>query len=194
MTELELLIQQIKKCNICASDLPFAPNPIIQLCQNAKILIIGQAPGKVAHNISKPFLDKSGERLRMWLDVTNEQFYNKDNFAIMPMAFCFPGKNNTNSGDKAPPSICQQTWHNKIREQLGKVELTLLVGQYAAKQYLTEFSNLTNAIKNNEVHKGEVIVLPHPSPRNNIWLSKNKWFETKTLPILRQRIKDILIN
>lgn len=194
MTELEALIQQIKQCTICAADLPFSPNPIIQLSQNSKVLIIGQAPGKLAHEFNKPFLDKSGERLRSWLGVTDEEFYNKDNFAIMPMAFCFPGKNNTNSGDKAPPSICQQTWHNKIQKKLDNIKLTLLVGQYAAKQYLAEFSNLTNAIKENEVQSSDVLVLPHPSPRNNIWLSKNKWFETKTLPIVRQRINDILIN
>lgn len=194
MDNVNQLINKIKQCTLCSADLPFKPNPVIQISPFAKILIIGQAPGLLAHQISTPFKDKSGERLRLWLGVSEQQFYDETQFAIMPMAFCYPGKNKQNSGDAPPPKICQQTWHQLLLKQLTQVRLTIVIGQYAAKQYVDEFSNLTNAIEKNTETNKDMVLLPHPSGRNNIWLAKNKWFETKTLPIIRQRIKDILSN
>ncbi len=185
------LLQQVKQCTLCTHSLPYPPKPILQLHNRAKILIIGQAPGLLAHKNNRPFTDKSGERLKQWLGVDDTAFYNEQLFAIMPMAFCYPGKQETGSGDKPPPKICQQTWHQKVRSHLTNVQMVILIGQYAAKHYLPSFVSLTNAVKQNTTSQDSIIVMPHPSPRNNIWLAKNPWFETKTLPLLRQRIRQI---
>jgi len=184
------LITDIQSCQRCADLLPLTPNPIIQASQESKILIIGQAPGLKTHHNNKPFDDQSGERLRLWLQVSEQEFYNDKLFAIMPMAFCYPGKNKTGSGDAPPPKICQQTWHQKLLNEMTEVQLTIYIGSYAVKHYMPEQSSLNDAI--NHADMKNTFALPHPSPRNNIWLSKNKEFETKTLPRLRQRLMEVL--
>ena len=129
--------------------------------------------------------------------VTELQFYDPELVAIMPMAFCYPGKNKSGSGDAPPPKICHQTWHNKLRSFMQNVEVTILIGSYAAKAYLDNYHSLNLAIidiKYNEASELQQVVLPHPSPRNNIWLAKNVWFQTKTLPKLRQRLSYILVK
>ena len=186
------ILNDVYKCTLCAQQLELGPKPILQMNPNAKILLIGQAPGKQAHEHGQPFLDPSGDRLRKWLGVDTSLFYNANTLAIMPMAFCFPGKQKNGSGDKPPPKICSKTWHSLLRKQLPNIELTILIGRYAAEYYLQDFSNLTSTIQTQDIKHGEFILMPHPSPRNNIWLKKNSWFETKTLPLIRQRLKEIL--
>lgn len=191
------LKNDVLTCQICADTLPLSPKPIIQIHPKAKILIIGQAPGLKTHEQNLPFKDKSGERLRSWLGVTEQQFYDPELFAIMPMAFCYPGKNTSGNGDAPPPKICHQTWHNKLRSFMQNVEVTILIGSYAAKAYLDDYRSLNVAIldvKRNESDELRQVELPHPSPRNNIWLKKNDWFETKTLPKVKQRLSEILAD
>lgn len=194
-------VKSLTHCTICRSELPLEPKPIFQLHSDAKILIIGQAPGLKTHQKNRPFDDPSGERLRTWLQLNESQFYDPKLVAIMPMAFCYPGKVASGSGDKPPPAICHRTWHDKFLHRLQKVQIVILLGSHAAKAYYPEFKDLTDAISTvkefsvantAKVRTANTFVLPHPSPRNNIWLSKNRWFETKTLPILRQRLTEIL--
>ena len=186
------LLPKIHACKICQAQLPLGPRPIVQLNPNARLLLIGQAPGKLAHEHRKPFSDPSGDRLRAWLGLSPAEFYHENLVAIMPMAFCYPGKLNSGSGDKAPPKICAQTWHERIRATLPQIELTLLIGRYAAEQYQTQFNDVTSAVKAQSIEDSDSLVLPHPSPRNNIWLKKNDWFERKTLPKIRQRLQEVL--
>ena len=180
-------------CQLCSATLPLPPRPILQVHQNSKILIIGQAPGLKTHEHNMPFNDKSGERLRSWLDVTKQAFYDPKLFAIMPMAFCYPGKNKSGSGDAPPPKICHNTWHKTLLNRMQDIQLTILIGSYAAKTYIEQYQSLNEAIINSMGQtESNQLVLPHPSPRNNIWLKKNDWFETNTLPVIKQRIHDIL--
>lgn len=186
------LIKQVLACKLCESKLPLAPKPIVQFHPNAKIQIIGQAPGHETHKQSLPFKDKSGDRLREWLGVTEEEFYHPELFAITPMAFCFPGKLNNGSGDKAPPAICAKTWHQPLQQSLINKQLTIYIGRHAANYYLPEIKSLNQAIQTLTDKKGDEYLLPHPSPRNNIWLNQHPWFQTNTLPHLRQRIRQII--
>jgi len=190
----DTLINDIKHCALCANKLPLPPRPIIQASKNARVLLIGQAPGLATHNKNLPFKDASGERLRAWLEVTESDFYNPQRFAIMPMAFCYPGKNSSGSGDKPPPAICSKTWHDDLLREMQNIKMTILIGRYACNRYLPMYNDLTQAIINQSIDHSDRVVLPHPSPRNNIWLKKNPWFETKTLPILRQRLQNIFEN
>ena len=186
----EKLVKQIRSCQLCVDSLPLLPTPIIQLSSTAKIQIIGQAPGLATHKLNLPFKDKSGDRLRDWLQVSEQDFYDDKLFAITPMAFCYPGKNKSGSGDAPPPSICHKTWHKDITSSLKHLQLRILIGSYAAKAYLPNYQTLNQAII--EKIQDPTIVLPHPSPRNNIWLKKNPWFEEQVLPLLRLRIEKLL--
>lgn len=188
--EFTQLIGSVRACQLCSATLPLAPKPIIQAHPNAKVLIIGQAPGLKTHEKNLPFKDKSGDRLRSWLGVSEEEFYNPEIFAIMPMAFCYPGKNKSGSGDAPPPKICHSTWHEALLKQMNNVELTILIGSYSAKAYVESYHSLNVAII--ESSSTNRVVLPHPSPRNNIWLKKNDWLETKALPKIQQRVLEIL--
>lgn len=184
------LTHQIKNCTLCADTLPLAPNPIIQLSPSAKIQIIGQAPGIATHKLNLPFKDKSGDRLREWLNISELDFYDEEKMAITPMAFCYPGKNKSGSGDAPPPKICFNTWHQSITNYLPNIELRILIGSYAAKAYLPNYKTLEAAVQQKVKHP--TIVLPHPSPRNNIWLKKNAWFEKDILPEVKERVGTIL--
>jgi uracil-DNA glycosylase len=183
----ERLVSEIRKCQLCKDFLPLSPTPIVQLSNTAKIQIIGQAPGLATHKLNLPFKDKSGERLRDWLQVSEQEFYDASLFAITPMAFCYPGKNKSSSGDAAPPPVCHKTWHKQISDSLNNLQLRILIGSYAAKAYLPSYQTLDQAIR--EKIEQPTIVLPHPSPRNNIWLKKNPWFNEEVLPVLRERIR-----
>lgn len=186
------LKQQIKSCTLCADILPLSPTPIIQLNSNAKIQIIGQAPGLATHKFNLPFKDKSGDRLREWLNISEQDFYDESKLAITPMAFCYPGKNKSGSGDAPPPKICFNTWHKSIARYLPNIEMRILIGSYAAKAYLKSYQTLETAIQQKVQHP--TIVLPHPSPRNNIWLKKNAWFEKDILPQIKDRVTNILYD
>jgi len=152
-------------------------------------MIIGQAPGKKVHESGIPWDDASGIRLREWLGVSEEEFYNEKIIGLMPMGFCYPGKGK--SGDLPPRQECAPTWHNKILKAVGDVRLTILIGQYAQSYYLGNSvkSTLTETVKSFKEYLPGTIVLPHPSPRNNIWLKKNPWFSKNLLPVLRKEVK-----
>lgn len=187
---MKTLLQNINSCRLCEGVLPFEPNPILQISHKSKILILGQAPGIQTHQKSIPFDDKSGERLRAWLDVNKSQFYDEELFAILPMGFCYPGRGK--SGDLPPIPLCAKTWRAELLAKLTNVELTILLGKYAIEWHLQTKETVTTLVKQWQtlLHTNQ-IVLPHPSPRNNIWLKKNTWFEAEVIPILQHKIKKI---
>ena len=189
---LDVLLQQIASCRECASHMSVTPRPVLSLSKYSRIIIIGQAPGSIVHKTGKPWDDKSGDNLREWMDVTEDQFYDTKNFGIVPMGFCYPGKGK--SGDLPPRKECAPLWHDKIFEQSSNQQLTLLIGQYAQKYYLKALKKktLTDTVRRFDDYLPEYFVLPHPSPRNNIWMKKNPWFKQEVLPILRLEVKRIL--
>lgn len=185
------LLKQIRACRICEAHLPLGPKPIIQASARAKINIIGQAPGVKAHETGTPWNDPSGVRLRQWLGVSDEQFYNPELFAIMPMGFCYPGRGK--SGDLPPRPECAPAWHNKLLAEMPNIQLTLLIGQYAQNYYLQDnYKTLTERVMHWREFPDTVLPLPHPSPRNQIWLKKNLWFNEEVVPVLQARVKSAL--
>lgn len=191
MHKLQTLLRQVRACTICKPHLPHGVRPIVQISPQAKILIAGQAPGKKVHESGVPFDDASGERLREWMGVSKETFYDPQKIAILPMGFCYPGKGK--SGDLPPRPECEPAWRKQLLQQLPTLELTLVLGHYAQQYHFgTSHASLTERVaawKNDWPSK---IPLPHPSPRNNIWLRKNPWFETDVLPTLKKTISAIL--
>ncbi|EHD2251991.1 uracil-DNA glycosylase family protein [Vibrio vulnificus] len=184
---LEPLLTQIRACQVCASALPLGANPVVQAHSEAKILIIGQAPGTKVHHTSIPWNDASGNRLREWLDIEKQTFYNPKQIAIMPMGFCYPGQGQ--SGDLPPRKECAPLWHEALLKLLPNIELTLLIGQYAQNRYLSNKpKTVTETVQNWQAWLPDYLPLPHPSPRNTLWLRKNPWFEEQTVPYLRQQV------
>ncbi|MFA4742428.1 uracil-DNA glycosylase family protein [Vibrio vulnificus] len=188
---LEPLLTQIRACQVCASALPLGANPVVQAHSEAKILIIGQAPGTKVHHSSIPWNDASGNRLRAWLDIEKPTFYDPKQIAIMPMGFCYPGRGQ--SGDLPPRKECAPLWHETLLKHLPNIELTLLIGQYAQNRYLSNKpKTLTETVQNWQAWLPDYLPLPHPSPRNTLWLRKNPWFEEQTVPYLRQQVRQLL--
>ncbi|EGR9009675.1 uracil-DNA glycosylase family protein [Vibrio vulnificus] len=188
---LEPLLTQIRACQVCASALPLGANPVVQANSEAKILIIGQAPGTKVHHTSIPWNDASGNRLRVWLDIEKPTFYDPKQIAIMPMGFCYPGRGQ--SGDLPPRKECAPLWHEALLKHLPNIELTLLIGQYAQNRYLSNKpKTLTETVQNWQAWLPDYLPLPHPSPRNTLWLRKNPWFEEQTVPYLRQQVHQLL--
>ena len=182
---------EVRACTICASHLPHSPRPVLQLHPDARLLIAGQAPGRKVHESGKPFDDASGERLREWMGVTRDVFYNPQQVAILPMGFCYPGAGK--SGDLPPRAECAPAWRKQLLHRLSHLELTLVIGQYAQAYHLDEGkSSLTEKVRAWRNYWPSTVPLPHPSPRNNIWLRRNPWFETELLPVLRQRVEAVL--
>lgn len=179
---------QMQACSLC-EDLPLGPNPIFQLEKRAKILIVGQAPGRIAHFKNRPFDDLSGDRLRDWLGIDRFAFYADPRIGIFPMALCFPGSGS--AGDNAPPEICARTWRERVLQTLEDVELTLVLGAFATAWHLPHLKGKTvvEAVKQSSQGKDDLFVMPHPSPRNNRWLKQNKWFEADIVPVIQQRVK-----
>ncbi|MFD2176945.1 uracil-DNA glycosylase family protein [Veronia pacifica] len=191
MTSLSQILTEVRSCEHCKASLPLGPRPIVQARETARLLIIGQAPGTRVHASGIPWDDPSGDRLRAWLEMDKSQFYDAEQVAIMPMGFCYPGRGR--SGDLPPMPDCAPLWHQRIKEQLPDIKLTLLIGQYAQRYYLNDKpKTLTETVMQYERWLPDFIALPHPSPRNNLWLAKNPWFESKTLPTLRQQISQLL--
>jgi len=188
---LNQLISQVQSCTLCEASLSLGPRPVIQLSNESKILIAGQAPGLKVHQSGIPFNDASGDRLREWLGVDKSDFYDDKKFAILPMGFCYPGKGK--SGDLPPRAECAVTWRKQLLAELKNIELTIVIGQYAHAYHLPNASKkLTENVKNWQVFWPKIIPLPHPSPRNNIWLKRNDWFESELLPPLKLRVKEVL--
>ena len=182
------LLKEIIQCRACEPHLSHGANPVIQAHPNARLLIIGQAPGIKVHESSIPWNDASGERLREWLGIDSDTFYDEQKVAIVPMGFCYPGKGK--SGDLPPRKECTELWHNKVLQSLPNIQMTLLIGQYAQNYYLTNktTSTLTETVRNWQVWAPDFLPLPHPSPRNNIWLKKNPWFESEVIPYIQKHI------
>ncbi|WP_338031257.1 uracil-DNA glycosylase family protein [Dasania marina] len=193
MATLASLLKDIRACTLCEPHLPCGARPILQAHRNAKILIAGQAPSRKVHASGIPFDDASGKRLREWLGVSNEQFYNPKLFAILPMGFCYPGTGK--SGDLAPRPECAATWRADLLAQLPNIELTLVLGRYALAYHLVHpqpATTLTETVQGWRQHWPQQLPLPHPSPRNNLWLRRNPWFEGQVLPQLKKRVKQLL--
>lgn len=181
------LIAEIAQCQICAQHLEHGCRPVVQAHPDAKVLIIGQAPGLKVHQSGVPFNDASGERLRRWMGIDKSRFYDPQFLAIMPMGFCYPGKGK--SGDLPPRKECAPQWHEQLLDQLPNIELILLIGQYAQDYYLTNKpKTLTETVQAWQQYQPKYLPLPHPSPRNNIWLKKNPWFEQQLIPHLQRLI------
>ncbi len=185
------LLESVRECRLCEKSLPLGPRPVLQIDPRAKILIAGQAPGRRVHESGIPFDDASGVRLREWLGVSSEAFYDPIKFAILPMGFCYPGTGK--SGDLPPRPECAEAWRERLLTSLRQVEMTLVIGQYAQRWHLPQMQkNLTETVRAWRDYGPGIIPLPHPSPRNNIWLKKNPWFAESLLPALKTRTQEAL--
>ncbi len=185
------LSRQIKACTHCEPMLENGVRPVFQAHPDSKILLVGQAPGRRVHETGIPFDDPSGDRLREWLGISKEVFYDEKRIAIVPMGFCYPGTGK--SGDFPPRPECAELWREKILSHLQEVELTLVVGKYAHDWHFGKSkTTLTENVKNWREFWPEKIPLPHPSPRNNLWLKKNPWFEEEVIPELQKSVNNLL--
>lgn len=191
MNSFSTLLADVRACTICATQLPHGVRPILQIQPKARILVAGQAPGRKTQESGVPFNDASGDRLCEWMGVTREVFYDSSQIAILPMSFCFPGTGE--SGDLPPRPECAQAWRDELLGHLRHLDVTLVVGRYAQAFHMNvERSSLTETVRNWQSYWPKIIPLPHPSPRNNIWLSRNLWFEEELLPMLRRRVSEAL--
>lgn len=188
---LDELLTDIRACQLCASHLPLGPRPILRVAQGAKILIVGQAPGTRVHQSGVPWDDASGERLRSWLAMDKQQFYDEGQIAIIPMGFCYPGRGI--SGDLPPRKECAPTWLPLLQTHLGEIRTTLLIGQYAIEHYLgaARKATLTQTVQHWQAYAPDFFPLPHPSPRNNIWLKRNPWFNAEVVPALQAHLRTL---
>jgi uracil-DNA glycosylase len=191
-TALDALVEAVRACTVCAPHLPLGPRPVLQVHPAARILIAGQAPGRKVHESGVPFDDASGERLRQWMGVTCETFYEASRIAILPMGFCFPGTGR--SGDLPPRSECAPLWRQGLLNQMKQIELTLVIGDYAQRWHLpdAESRNVTETVAAWRTQWPAVLPMPHPSPRNNIWLKINPWFVADVVPALQSRVAALL--
>ena len=189
---MQKLLKEIRACTVCEKELPLGPRPIVAVSPSSKIAVIGQAPGTAVHQSGIPWDDPSGRRLRNWMGISDEIFYNENQIAIIPMGFCYPGKGK--SGDLPPRPECAPLWHKPLFASIQDIKLTLLIGQYAQKYYLgkTMKRTLTETVQNYDEYLPTLLPLPHPSPRNNIWLKKNEWFEKDLVPKLKSIISSAL--
>jgi uracil-DNA glycosylase len=191
MTSLPGMLKDVRACSLCGEHLPLGPRPIVQLHATSRILIAGQAPGRKVHESGVPFDDASGDRLRTWLGVSRDVFYDPKSIAILPMGFCYPGTGN--AGDLPPRAECAAAWRAPLLATLKHLQLTLVVGQYALAYHLPSAAgSLTDIVRAWRDHWPSVVPLPHPSPRNNIWLKKNDWFERELVPVLQGRVAEVL--
>jgi len=191
--QLTQLVAEIRACRICAAELE--PRPVLHVSTTARILVASQAPGLRVHLSGQSFDDTSGDRLRDWMGVTRDEFYDERRVALAGMAFCFPGYDAAGS-DRPPPPICAAHWRTRLMAALPKVELILLAGSYAQSWHLGEAakSNMTETVTAWRKYAPRHIPLPHPSWRNNGWLKRNPWFEGELLPVLRRRVRRLLLS
>jgi uracil-DNA glycosylase len=193
VSSLSSLLRDVRACTLCADHLPLGPRPVLRLQSSARILIASQAPGRKVHATGIPFNDVSGDRLREWLGVTREEFYDGRRVAIVPMGLCYPGTGR--SGDLPPRPECAPAWRAQLLARLEKLQLTLLIGQYAIRYHLPEEKGpLTDTVRAWRKYWPATVPLPHPSPRNQLWLKRNPWFEREVLPAIRKRVRRALVG
>lgn len=185
---LDDLLAQIRACRLCAAHLPLGPHPVVRAGVGARLLIVGQAPGTKVHATGIPWNDPSGDRLRQWLAIDRDTFYDEQKVAIVPMGFCYPGRGR--GGDLPPRPECAPTWHPQLIPMLTQVRLVLLIGRYAQAGYLgkTQRESLTETVRAAREYLPRYLPLPHPSPRNQMWLRRHPWFEHDIVPLLRERV------
>jgi len=189
---LKELLEEVRSCTVCAAHLPFPPRPVLRAAHTARILIVGQAPGLKVQQTGIPWNDPSGDRLRSWLNLSREKFYDESRIAIIPTGFCYPGKGK--GGDLPPRPECAPLWHPKLRAGLPDIKLTLLIGSYAQDYYLGERArdSLSETVAAWRDYMPEFLPLPHPSPRNIRWFKAHPWFDETVVPELRKRVAKIL--
>ena len=188
---LQNLLEQVRSCTLCEEDLPLGPRPVVRANESAKILIIGQAPGTKVHASGTPWDDASGKRLREWMGISPDIFYDESKIAIIPIGLCYPGKGK--SGDLPPRKECAPQWHDALLKQLPNIQCTLLIGNYAQNYYLkNKQRTLTERVKAWQDYFPDYLPLVHPSPRNQLWLKKNPWFEKEVVPQLQKHIAALL--
>lgn len=191
---MNTLLKKISNCRECTASLPLGPRPVVAAHPESKIVIIGQAPGLAVHNSGIPWDDKSGDNLRNWMQIDKDTFYDPKQIAIVPMGFCYPGRGK--SGDLPPRKECAPLWHQPLLDQMNSVKLVLLIGKYAQDYYLGNKTErtLTETVRQFNNYLPNHFVLPHPSPRNNIWQAKNPWFGELVLPELREHVRKIILD
>jgi uracil-DNA glycosylase len=190
---VDQLLAEVRGCRLCEKHLPLGPRPVLQASATSRLLIVSQAPGRKVHDTGIPFNDVSGQRLREWLGVDRDAFYDAGRVAIVPMGFCFPGSGR--GGDLPPRPECAPTWHPHLLPLLMQVRLTLVIGQYAQVGLLgtARATSLTDTVRAWRTHLAHgLLPLPHPSPRNRPWVMHNPWFEQELLPVLRERVSSLL--
>ena len=193
MAKLDTLLTEIRACQVCAAELPLGPRPVLRAKRSARLIIVGQAPGTKVHESGVPWNDASGDRLRDWLDLDHDTFYDAGRIAIIPMGFCYPGRLEK-GGDAPPRPECAPLWHPKLRPLLPKASLTLLVGSYAQAYYLPDARKrtMTETVRAWRDYLPDLLPTPHPSWRTTFWLKKNPWFEAELVPDLRRRVHELL--
>lgn len=190
---LARLLSEVRACRICEAALPLGPRPVLRARATAKVLVVGQAPGTRVHETGIPWNDPSGDRLRKWMQLDRETFYDESRIAIVPMGFCYPGKD-PRGGDLPPRKECSQHWHARVLELLPDIRLTLLFGRYAQRYFLGENvkKDLTATVRAWRDYGPVYLPMPHPSPRNIGWFKRNPWFENEVVPELRRRLVGLL--
>ena len=182
----------VRACTLCAAGLPLGPRPVVRMAESAVLLIVGQAPGTRVHETGIPWNDPSGDRLRGWLALDRETFYDETRIAIMPMGFCYPGRH-ARGGDLPPRPECAPAWHDRLRRHLSRIRMTLLIGRYAQARYLGDRrkKTMTETVASwRDYVPDGLLPLPHPSWRNTAWLKKHRWFEAEIVPFLRSNVID----
>jgi uracil-DNA glycosylase len=190
LSALEELLDDVRACRICVAALPLGPRPVLQVSSTARLLIASQAPGRKVHETGIPFTDASGDRLREWLGVSKEQFYDPAQVAILPMGLCYPGRSQ-NGGDAPPRPECAPVWRTRLLEAMPSLRLTLLVGTYA-QSYVLGPGRMTVRVHKFRDYLPNYLPLPHPSWRSGIWEGENPWFRKVVLPTVRRAVTDVL--
>ena len=190
---MQKLLSEIRACEVCKAHLPLGPRPIVAAHTDAKIIIIGQAPGTKVHETGVPWDDPSGRQLRKWLGVSDEVFYDETKIALVPMGFCYPGKGK--GGDLPPRPECAPLWHQQLWDAMPNLKLIILIGAYAQNYYLKKEmeKNLTETVKAYQKYLPKYFPLPHPSPRNRFWLTKNPWFDDEVVEELQKLVKKEIV-